>query len=529
MDQVGESEAVVTLDDASPPRGNPFPVVGIGASAGGLEAFGQLLGAVPADTGMAFVLVQHLDPGHESLLAELLSPLTQMPVVTVRDGIRLEPNKVYVIPPNTSMVMEDSHLRLAQREAGLHPPIDIFFRSLAAVQGGRAIGVVLSGNASDGSLGLRAIKAGCGLTFAQDEFTARFNGMPRSAAATGAVDFVLPPADIGRELAQLGSHPYLLPARPGEAESETLPEGESDFKRLFILLKAATTVDFSHYKPTTVRRRIGRRMMVLRIETLSEYARYAQQQPTELQELYRDLLISVTSFFRDPEAFESLSKHVSDMLTQDSQRREPIRLWVPGCATGEEVYSLAMCLNELLSKLELAVPIQLFGTDVSELALERARRGLYSEVISEDVSPARLRRFFTKADSGYQIVKLIRESCVFARHDVTKDPPFSRIDVVSCRNLLIYLDAVAQRHVLPVFHYALKPTGLLVLGSAETTGAVSDLFTPVDKRHNIYSRNPASLRPGLKFSVGPHFVDDARSRVRPPDRAEWICRSVWSG
>ena len=410
----------MTPQDWSPPRGNPFPVVGIGASAGGLEAFEQLLRTIEPDTGMAFVLVQHLDPLHESLLAEILAPLTSMPVLTVQDGMQIRPNKVYVIPPNTSMVIEDSCLKLARRETGLHLPIDIFFRSLASAQGSRAIGVVLSGNASDGSLGLRAIKAECGLTFAQDESTARFGGMPHNAIAAGAVDYVLCPADIGRELSQLGCHPYLVTARSNDAGSETLPDGEEDLKRVFALLNANTAVDFSHYKPTTVRRRIGRRMMVLHIASLAEYARYATGHPGEIRELYRDLLISVTSFFRDSDVFQSLSKLLSSMLSEDTARRDAIRIWVPGCATGEEVYSLAICLNELLQEKQLALPVQLFGTDLSELALEHARRGIYSEIITENISKERLQRFFSKFDGGYQIVKIIRESCVFARHDVTR-------------------------------------------------------------------------------------------------------------
>ena len=310
-------------------------MVGIGASAGGLEAFGQLLGAIKPDSGMAFVLVQHLDPQRESLLTDILATLTSMPVITVQDGVHIQADRVYVIPPNVSMVITDSVLKLVKREPGLHLPIDIFFRSLASVQGSRAIGVVLSGNASDGSMGLRAIKAECGLTFAQDESSARFGGMPHNAIATGAVDYILSPADIGRELGELGNHPYLLPGRVGDPNSETLPEGNGELKWLFALLNTATSVDFSHYKPTTVRRRIGRRMMVLRLETLREYARYSEQHPEELQELYRDLLISVTSFFRDPEAFQSLTALLSGMLSKDLQRRDAMRVWVPGCATAK--------------------------------------------------------------------------------------------------------------------------------------------------------------------------------------------------
>jgi two-component system CheB/CheR fusion protein len=485
---------LVTESDYSPPRGNAFPIVGIGASAGGLEAFAQLLSAIPGNTGIAFVLVQHLDPQHESLLTELLTRAARIPIETVHDGAAVQPDHIYVIPPNTTMELQDGHLRLVAREPGLHLPIDIFFRSLAKIQGSRAIGVVLSGNASDGSLGVRAIKAECGLTFAQDESTARFSGMPRNAIATGAVDFILPPADIGRELARLGNHRFLIASEPGIAESETLPEGDGDLKRILALLQASTKVDFSHYKPTTIQRRVGRRMMVLHIESLAEYVRYIQKRPSELAELYKDLLISVTSFFRDPAAFDAILRHLAAALRKREEQDAAIRVWVPGCATGEEVYSLAICLHEFLQDHHQSLPIQLFGTDISDIALQRARQGLYGAAISDDVSENRLHRFFTRIDGGYQINKLIRECCVFARHDVTKDPPFSRLDLVSCRNVLIYLDLHAQRRVLPTFHYALNPTGLLMLGSAETTGAASDLFIVLDKPHHIFARKSGPSR-----------------------------------
>jgi two-component system CheB/CheR fusion protein len=499
-----------TESDYSPPRGNPFPIVGIGASAGGLEAFGDLLGALPEKAGLAYVLVQHLDPQHESLLCEILGTSTKLPVLTVHDGIAIEPDHVYVIPPNATMELRDSRLQLSRREPGLHLPIDSFFCSLAEVQGSRAIGVVLSGNASDGSLGVRAIKAECGITFAQDEATARFGGMPRNAVATGAIDYVLPPAAIGRELGRLGHHKFMVAPEPGVAESETLPAGDGDFKRILGLLQAASKVDFSQYKQTTIKRRVGRRLMVLRIESLGEYVRYLQNKPAELAELYKDLLISVTSFFRDADTFEALVHHIQPAAEERAQKREQLRLWVPGCATGEEVYSLAIRLHEFFAQQELSIGLQLFGTDISEPALERARNAVYGRVIADNVSEERLRRFFTTADGGYQINKMIRECCVFARHDVTKDPPFARLDVVSCRNVLIYLDAKAQRKVLPTFHYALNPTGLLVLGSAETTGSASDLFTALDKTHHIYGRKPVTARlmldlPSRTAAVEPSF------------------------
>jgi two-component system CheB/CheR fusion protein len=512
---------LVTKSDYSPPRGNPFPVVGIGASAWGLEAFVQLLAAIPENTGLAFVLVQHLDPQHESMLTEILVPTTKLPVLTVHDGIKIEPDHVYVIPPNASMELEDGCLRLVKREPGLHLPIDIFFRSLAQVQGSRAIGVILSGNASDGSLGVRAIKAECGITFAQDEATARFGGMPRNAIATGAIDYVLPPAEIGRELVRLGHHRFLVTATPGVAQSEVLPDddGGHHLTRILAILQAATKVDFSQYKLNTIRRRIGRRLMILRIESLAEYARYLQNNPSELNELYKDMLISVTSFFRDPDTFNKLIHLLEPALQERVRRDEPLRLWVPGCATGEEVYSLAIRLYESLIEEQLSIGIQIFGTDVSDFALERARQGIYSSAIVDHVSEQQLRRFFTRMDGGYQISKMIRESCVFARHDVTKDPPFSRLDVVSCRNVLIYLDTKAQRKVLPTFHYALNPTGLLMLGSAETTDAASDLFNVLDKAHHIYGRKPVPTRFVLEISQGPRSVERSHSSQPEADTA----------
>ena len=339
--------------------------------------------------------------------------------------------------------------------------------------------------------------------------------MPRNAVSTGAIDYILAPADIGRELGRLGHHRFMIAPTPGVAQSETLPEGDGDLKRVLMLVHAATRVDFSQYKPTTIQRRVSRRMMILRIETLAEYARYLQQKPPEVAELYKDLLISITSFFRDPGAFEALLQQLHKSVADREERDGPIRAWVPGCATGEEVYSLAMCLHEFLQDRQVATGIQIFGTDISEIALHRARQGVYASAIAEDVSDSRLRRFFTKADSGYQINKMIREACVFARHDVTRDPPFSRLDIVSCRNVLIYLDARAQRRVLPTFHYALNPAGLLMLGTAETTGAAADLFVSVDKIHHIYGRKIASTRLILDMTSGTPAVEPPSPAVYP--------------
>ncbi len=505
-DEAGPSEERVHLNagddlDISPPRGDPFPIVGIGGSAGALEGFTQLLQHVPEDTGMAFVFIQHLDPTHASQLSEILSRATTMPVHTVSDGMSVEPNHVYVMPPNVTMSLERGALRLSNRPPGLHLPIDSFFESLARAQGGRAIAVVLSGNAADGSHGVRAVKSECGLTFAQDESTARFTGMPRNAIATGAVNYVLSPAEIGKELAHIGAHPYVRPPRRRRADQEILPEANGDLKRILAFLNRSTKVDFSHYKQNTVRRRIGRRMIVTRAENLAGYAHFLQNDPKEAGELYRDLLISVTNFFRDPPVYDALRNHLRETL----RGRDPgqtFRVWVPGCATGEEVYSIAILISELLEELELNTPIQLFGTDISEIALDRARAATYPAAIAENVSEERLLRFFVRTDSEFQIAKRTRELCVFARQDLTNDPPFGNMDLVSCRNVLIYMDSWLHRRILPVLHYSLAPTGLLVLGTAESVSADNDLFTIVDQQNRIYGRKPVPARLTLNLALG---------------------------
>ncbi|HUQ94634.1 MAG TPA: PAS domain S-box protein [Bryobacteraceae bacterium] len=520
--------------DVSPPRGHTFPVVGIGASAGGLNAFTQLLKALPSDTGMAFVLVQHLDPHHESQLTGILATATSMPVRTVQDGMALQPDQVFVIPPNTTMILEDGVLRLVHREPGLHLPIDAFFVSLARVQGGRSIAIVLSGNASDGSLGVKAIKAECGLTFAQDEESAEHVGMPRNAIATGAIDYVLSPAEIAGELVNLSEHPFIRPLRANRPEQEKLPDGNDELKKIFTVLRNATRVDFSHYKRNTIRRRIGRRMIVTRSRNLAQYSELLKEQPAEVRELYRDLLISVTSFFRDPETFEVLSRLLRDLLVTRNAG-DPFRVWVPGCATGEEVYTLAICLRELVDELKLSTQVQLFGTDISEIALDCARAGIYPETISRDLSTERMRSFFLRVDRGFQVNKSIREGCVFARQDVTNDPPFGHMDLISCRNLLIYLDTPLQRKVLPVFHYSLNPTGLLLLGSAESITTASDLFVDVDKHHRIYGRKLSPVRltmnlaaAGSRVSFDPVEARTVLSSMELQKKADLVIQSKYA-
>lgn len=499
-------------------RRTPHPVVGIGASAGGLEASRLLLKSLPADTGMAFVLVQHLDPGHESMLTTLLSKATAMPVTEVKQGMRAEPNHVYIIPPNTTMgiLNGDLHLTARMEPGSRHMPIDYFLRSLAEDQGSGAIGVILSGAATDGTLGLKAIKAEGGITFAQDEKTAKYDGMPRSAIAAGCVDFVLSPEGIARELARIGRHPYLrIPA----AEPVPLPaENDGDLRTLFLLLRNATGVDFRYYRYSTLKRRIARRMVLHKIGGLSQYLRHLRENPDELRALYEDILIHVTAFFREPETLQELKDAILPNLLRGRPPGEPIRVWIPGCSTGEEAYSIAMVLIEHLGGRTPGVPMQIFGTDISEAAIERARAGTYSESSVADVSPDRLRRFFVKMNGNYQIAKSMREMCIFARQDLAEDPPFSRMDLISCQNVLIYMGPVLHKKLMGIFHYALKPTGLLILGKSESIGGFSDLFVPVGRKHKIYLKKPAGTPPVFDLTAAgdDHAFEPVEKKYETP-------------
>jgi two-component system CheB/CheR fusion protein len=478
-------------------------VVGIGASAGGLEAFSKLLGALPLDTGMAFVLVQHLDPAHESVLPELLARTTSLPVGGIEHGTKVEANRVYVIPQNTGLAIKRGVLRLSPRPAKHHRPIDDFLRSLAEDMGHRAIGVILSGTASDGTLGLEAIQAEGGVTFAQDEASARFHSMPHSAAAAGTVDFVLPPEKIAQELMRLSREPYLTnppsnaqitSGKKGDSSSDPSTD-EAGFKRILHLLHDARGVDFSSYRSSTIRRRIHRRMVLDKIPSLQNYAERLRAHAPELEALYQDLLIGVTSFFRDANTFEFLQRKVFPELIKNRAADETVRIWVSGCSTGQEAYSLAMVFLEFASSAEVNVPLQIFATDLNETKLETARAGFYAKGLVHDVSIERLRRFFSELNGVYRINKSVRECVVFARHNVFADPSFSRMDMVSCRNLLIYLEPSLQQQVIPTFHYSLKPEGVLVLGASETVGRHSDLFVALDNRCKVYSKLQAAHHP----------------------------------
>ena len=475
-------------------NGDLFPIVGIGASAGGLEAFTRLIQSLPDNTGMAFVLVQHLDPSHESKLPQLLGRVTNLPVLEVGNNTRVQPDHVYVIPPNRTMRIERRVLKLLPRNktGGQYRSIDSFFESLAQDQGHQAIGVILSGTATDGTLGLQAIKAEDGITFAQDD-TAKYEGMPRSAIAAGDVDFVLPPEKIAREIVRIAEHPYVAGEVHAEKEISkdaiNVKDLEDDaLKKIMLLLRNHRGVDFSLYRPNTIRRRIMRRMVLAKIKTLVAYSGHLRNNTSELEALYQDLLISVTNFFRNPEAFEFLKRKVFPKLMKDRSPDDAVRVWTVGCSTGQEAYSIAMAFLEYLSHNSQNVRLQVFATDLNDELLEKARAGLYSKSLVQDISPERLRRFFVAEDGGYRISKTIREMCVFARQNVITDPPFSRMDLIGCRNLLIYLEPDLQRKLLPTFHYALKPGGFLFLGMSESVGPFGSLFQPVDKKLKIFAK-----------------------------------------
>ena len=508
-----------------PPMG-AFPVVGVGASAGGLEAFLQLLKHLPADTGMAFVLIQHLDPKHESRLVELLAKVSALPVQLATEGLDVAPDQVYVIPPDTNMGLVEGRLRLTPRNKtrGQHLPIDYFFRSLADDRQSMAVGVVLSGTGSDGTLGLSEIKAAGGLTFAQDQESAKYDGMPKSAAHSGAVDFILTPEKIARELVRIGRHPYLVPPESPEAESSQAGQ-EDPVRKILRLLRSSCGVDFSLYRKTTIRRRIMRRMVLHPKDTLADYARKLEGNRAEQETLFEDLLINVTSFFRDPEMFEELAESVFPEIVRTKSAGQAIRIWTAGCSTGQEAYSIAMALSEFLDDKPGTPEVQVFATDLSDaVSLVKARAGHYPDSIEGEVSAERLRRFFRKENGGYRVVKSIRDLCVFAKQNIAQDPPFSRLDLISCRNVLIYLSAPLQKRIIPTFHYALNPSGFLVLGASETVGGFSELFEPVDKTHKIYTRKATAQRPYPHFSAERYMSrvpanDDAVPP--PPTLTEW--------
>ena len=500
-------------------RSNELLIAAIGASAGGIEAFTELVTSLPNDTGMAFVLIQHLDPEHKSLLTELISKKTAMRVKEVTNGMTVEPNHVYVIPANATMSISNHTLQLGPREEsrGVHMSIDHFMRALAEQQGNRAIGVLLSGSGTDGTAGLAEIQGHGGVTFAQDEASAKYHSMPASAVAAGCVDYILSPKAIARELTRIASHPYL--ARDHAAETVAIaPAENTGLTLVFQLLRKTTGVDFTHYRKTTILRRIQRRMVVHKIEKMEEYLKYIQTNPAEIKSLYQDMLINVTSFFRNPRVFDALKSHVFPAILKNRPADATIRIWTPGCASGEETYSVAIALLELLGEKASQTNIQFFGTDVSESSVAKARSGVYPENIQSDVSPDRLRRFFTKAEGRYRITKNIRDMCIFAQHNVLNDPPFSQMDLIVCRNLLIYLEPVLQAKAISLFHYALRPGGYLLLGTSEGVGAASHLFSAEDRANKIFINKATAVRQAVTFSMHQPAEREEYRGLRVPAR-----------
>jgi two-component system CheB/CheR fusion protein len=471
-----------------------FPIIGIGASAGGLEALEHFLARVPKNSGMAFVIVQHLDPTRKGIMPELLQRVTGMPVIQVKDRTKVQPNCVYVIPPNKEMSILHGILHLLEPVSprGLRLPIDFFLRSLAQDQQERSIGVILSGMGSDGTLGLRAIKENAGVVLVQDPATAAFDGMPRSAVDAGLADIVAPVDELpGRILAYLQRTPVV--------HATELPlegKAQSALDKAIILLRAHTGHDFSLYKKNTFHRRIERRMGIHQIHSLADYVRHLQENSQELDLLFKELLIGVTSFFRDPAAWEELRNKVLPALIASRPAGHNLRAWVPGCSTGEEAYSLAMVFKDAMEKIKprKKTALHVFATDLDKDAIEKARQGVYPENISADVSPERISRFFTKEERGCRVNPEIREMVIFAPQNVIMDPPFTNLDVLSCRNLLIYLAPEMQKKLIPLFHYSLTPGGILFLGSAETVGAFTDLFRPIHNKLRIFRRMGSSLR-----------------------------------
>ncbi|MGA7090139.1 MAG: chemotaxis protein CheB [Candidatus Acidiferrales bacterium] len=465
-----------------------FPVIAVGASAGGLEALQQLLQAVPRECGSGMVLVQHLSPDRESLLPELLKKFTSMTVVEVKNGMRVQQDRVHVIPAGAALEISGGLFRLLRPAAGPNEqlPIDRLFASLAADLGEKAIGVVLSGNGFDGSAGIKAIKTAGGLTFAQDDQTARHGSMPGSAVATGCVDFVGSPQAIAIELGKIGRHPYFTEKSKVDRKCEEAAAPAS-LARMYSLLETATGVDFSHYKEPTVLRRIRRRVILKSGRNVDDYVASLGGNAEEMRALYEDLLIHVTDFFREPEVFKMLQQRVFPEIVKEKSAGEAIRIWVPGCSTGEEAFSLAICATEFLEAHKLKNPVQIFATDVEEKSLAAGRLGKYPESDLSGVSAERLGRFFVVIPGGRQVRKEIRETCVFARQNLIKDPPFSRMDLISCRNLLIYLKAPVQKKLLPIFHYALQPRAFLLLGKSESPD-FSGLFSAWDKKNKIYQK-----------------------------------------
>lgn len=483
---MGKAKAASIKVTRSPAKDEPFPVVGIGASAGGLEAIEKFFSNLPDVTGMAYVIIQHLHPGYKSIMADILRKHTVMKVREVEDGMRIVRDQVYLNPPDKEVALFNGifHLSDPIETHGLRLPIDYFFRSLARERGEKAACAILSGTGSDGTLGLEEVKGAGGMTLVQEEKQASYGGMPGSAIRTGLVDFILPVEKMPEEIARFMKHPHF-----GRRKNAALEKHLQGFiQKILMLVRISTGHDFNLYKQNTIRRRIERRMIIHKIAQISDYYRYLRENKEEIKILFQDLLIGVTRFFRDPEAFDALKKEAIIPIVERKPEGSTVRVWVPGCASGEEALSVAMLFTEVMEEHEKNLSLQIFATDIDSSAIERARLAEYPESIVSDVPVKRLQRFFVKSDDVYRIKKEIRETMIFAIQNLISDPPFSKLDLISCRNLLIYMDLPLQKKIIPLFHYVLNDEGYLFLGTSETIGQFSDLFKPVDIRHKVFSR-----------------------------------------
>lgn len=484
-----------TPGEMAPPLAPSHYIVGVGASAGGLEALGKLFAEMPVNSGLSFVVVQHLSPDYKSFMVELLSKKTSIPVSRAEDQLEVAPNHIYLIPPKKNLKIFRGRLQLVEPDLsrGFNLPIDVFFRSLAEERQHHAIGIVLSGTGSDGTMGIRALKDAGGMVMVQTEATAQFDGMPRSAIGTGLADFILPPEEMPKQLMSYLQHPFVVKQ---ESILRTQSSTDSLMHKIFALLREHSGADFSSYKPSVIDRRIARRITINQLNNLEEYVRYLQTSPREALVLFNELLICVTRFFRDRETFEFLQKTTLPELFKNTPAGETIRIWVSSCSTGEEAYSLAMLLTEEMRLRDKNWPIKIFATDISKTAIENASQGLYSESEVADVPPEMLKRYFTRRPDGWQVSQALRQVVVFAKHDLLKDPPFTKLDLVSCRNVLIYFQPALQSRIISMFHFALKPGGILFLGNSETVGEQTDRFHTLSARHKVYQARVTGLLPG---------------------------------
>lgn len=493
-----------------------FPIVGIGASAGGLEALEKFFTNMPVDSGLAFVVVQHLSPDYKSMMVELLSKRTSIPVHFVKDGMAVQSNNIYIIPPRKNITIFHRKLHLTERGTEfLHLPIDIFLNSLAEDIGEKAVAVILSGTGSDGTRGVRAIKEAGGMVMVQDPQTAKFDGMPRSAIATNLADYILAPEEMPEKLMHYVKHP--TQAHDNYTRENVLHQDSDNLSKIFSMLRSRSGVDFTYYKQTTMLRRIERRMNINQINTLNDYVRYLHQNANEVQTLYKELLIGVTRFFRDPEAYEVLEKEVIPVIFKNKNRNDEIRVWVAGCSTGEEAYSLAILFNEYMENNGVLADVKIFATDIDRDALDFASRGRYSESIAADIPQDRLHNYFVRRENSFEVLRRIREMVIFAQQDITKDPPFSKIDLISCRNVLIYLQPVLQRKVLSAFQFALKPGGFLFQGSSETVGEMEDAFKMIHSKWRIFQYR-GGFQPNISETILPPGKYRSRQNLQNRDQ-----------